>query len=132
MDTAEHEFQLGDLRDAEDPYSLFESARVRGPVQRSGGSWLIFGHAEGTALLRNSATRSGFIADGYRNRLPPGAAREEMGHRINFLDPPRHGELRSIGSCTGRLVASARDYDPYTGIPRMSAIPVSVERAEDA
>ena len=85
MVTANREFQLGDLRDAEDPYSLFATARRHGPVQRSGGSWLIFGHAEATALLRNSSTRSGFIADGYRSRLPPGAAREEMSHRINFL-----------------------------------------------
>ena len=89
-------FQLSDLKDEPDPYRLFESARRAGPVQRSGGSWLVFGHAEATELLRNSATRSGFIGEGYRNRLPPGAAREEMGHRINFLDPPRHGRVRKI------------------------------------
>ena len=46
--------------------------------------------------------------------------------------PERDGELRAIGSCTGRLVDSASDYDPYTGIPRMSAIPVSVERVGNA
>ena len=31
-----------------------------------------------------------------------------------------------------RLVDGAREYDRYTGIPRMSAIPVSIERAEMA
>jgi anaerobic selenocysteine-containing dehydrogenase len=45
--------------------------------------------------------------------------------------PARDGELRRIGSSTGRLVDNERDCDPYTGIPRMSAIPVSIER-EDA
>ncbi|MEZ4215329.1 MAG: molybdopterin-dependent oxidoreductase [Myxococcota bacterium] len=40
--------------------------------------------------------------------------------------------LDASGSSTGRLVASDRDFDPYTGIPRMSAIPVSIERVAPA
>jgi anaerobic selenocysteine-containing dehydrogenase len=44
--------------------------------------------------------------------------------------PDRDREYREIGSTTGRLVDGEREYDPYTGIPRMSAIPVSIERAE--
>ncbi len=46
--------------------------------------------------------------------------------------PERDAEHRHIGSTTGRLVDKAREYDPYTGIPRMSAIPVSIERADAA
>jgi anaerobic selenocysteine-containing dehydrogenase len=46
--------------------------------------------------------------------------------------PERDREYREIGSTTGRLVDSASEYDPYTGIPRMSAIPVSIERVEGA
>jgi anaerobic selenocysteine-containing dehydrogenase len=42
----------------------------------------------------------------------------------------RDGEFREIGSTTGRLVDGEREFDRFTGIPRMSAIPVSVERAE--
>ena len=42
--------------------------------------------------------------------------------------PERDAELREIGSNTGRLISVERDFDPYTGIPRMSAIPVTVER----
>jgi anaerobic selenocysteine-containing dehydrogenase len=38
--------------------------------------------------------------------------------------------LFEIGSNTGRLVSVERSHDPYTGIPRMSAIPVAVERFE--
>lgn len=44
--------------------------------------------------------------------------------------PERDGEFRSIGSNTGRLVDATTHYDPYTGIPRMSAIPVRIEPAE--
>jgi len=44
-----------------------------------------------------------------------------------FGDAPEHDEaFREIGSNTGRLVDNERDFDPYTGIPRMSAIPVSI------
>ena len=37
--------------------------------------------------------------------------------------------LREIGSNTSRLVSNEDVFDPHTGIPRMSAIPVAVERA---
>ena len=46
-----------------------------------------------------------------------------------FGDAPKHdSEVREIGSNTGRLVDNERDFDPHTGIPRMSAIPVAVAR----
>lgn len=41
----------------------------------------------------------------------------------------RPDEVREIGSNTSRLVDNERDFDPHTGIPRMSAIPVAVTRA---
>ena len=44
--------------------------------------------------------------------------------------PERDAELRSIGSNTGRLMSVENDYDPYTGIPRMSDVPVNVRRFE--
>jgi anaerobic selenocysteine-containing dehydrogenase len=43
--------------------------------------------------------------------------------------PEDDGSVREIGSPTGRL-ADLRSYDAITGIPCMSAIPVSVQRAE--
>jgi anaerobic selenocysteine-containing dehydrogenase len=43
--------------------------------------------------------------------------------------PDDDASVREIGSPTGRLV-DLRSYDPITGIPCMSAIPVSVRRAE--
>lgn len=40
--------------------------------------------------------------------------------------PKRDDEVREIGSNTGRLIDNESDFDPHTGIPRMSAIPVSI------
>jgi anaerobic selenocysteine-containing dehydrogenase len=51
-----------------------------------------------------------------------------MSHAFGDV-PARDGEFRKIGSTTGRLVDTEREFDPWTGIPRMSAIPVSIERA---
>lgn len=50
-----------------------------------------------------------------------------------FGDAPRdEGDpieaARSIGANTGRLIDNEDVFDPHTGIPRMSAIPVAVER----
>ena len=43
--------------------------------------------------------------------------------------PADDASVREIGSPTGRL-ADLRSYDAVTGIPCMSAIPVSVQLAE--
>ncbi len=40
--------------------------------------------------------------------------------------PNREDEVRSIGSTTNRLVSTDRDFEPISGIPRQSAIPVNV------
>ncbi|MCC6380975.1 MAG: oxidoreductase, partial [Dehalococcoidia bacterium] len=46
--------------------------------------------------------------------------------------PELDHEVRTIGSHTGRLMANDRDFDPYTGIPRMSAIPVNLRKVEES
>ena len=43
--------------------------------------------------------------------------------------PERDHEVREIGGNTGRLSAVDTDYERYTGLPRMSNIPVSLSRA---
>ena len=40
--------------------------------------------------------------------------------------PERDHEHRLIGSSTARLIDNEREFDPHTGIPRMSALPVSI------
>ncbi len=43
-------------------------------------------------------------------------------------NPGEDDDPAAMGANTGRLVASDREFDMYTGIPRMSAIPVRLER----
>lgn len=106
------DFGPGDLATARDPYALLAAVRERGRVLRGPGSWVVLGHAEVLAVLRSSAARSGFIAAIYRQSLPPGAARDEMGHRINFLDPPDHTRVRKLvaKAFTPRRIAALRPY----------------------
>ncbi|MDP6979656.1 MAG: cytochrome P450 [Myxococcota bacterium] len=96
MNAPQVHFELGALKGEADPYAVYARAREDGPVQRSGDSWLVFGHVEAAQLLRSSSTRTGFMAQGFRSRLPEGAAREEMSNRINFIDPPRHTQVRKL------------------------------------
>ncbi len=44
--------------------------------------------------------------------------------------PDRDAEVREIGGNTGRLSAVDEDYERYTGLPRMSNIPVAVSRVD--
>ena len=40
-------------------------------------------------------------------------------------------DVRTIGANTGRLSSTDRDYDPVSGIPIMSAIPVNIRRSDE-
>jgi anaerobic selenocysteine-containing dehydrogenase len=74
------------------------------------------------------------IASGHATILGVVEAEEELRRGVVSMPhafgdvPERDAELRTIGSNTGRLTSVASDYDPYTGIPRMSDIPVNVRR----
>ena len=49
----------------------------------------------------------------------------------SFGDTPESdGDVRAIGGNTGRLTSVERDYDRFSGLPRMSNIPVRVQRVE--
>lgn len=108
------DFKLGDLANAEDPYGLLASVRSQGNVLRSANSWIVLGHKEAIEVLSSPNARSGFIGELYKNMLPPGAAREEMSHRINFLDPPAHSRIRKLiaKAFTRRRIETLR---PYVG-----------------
>lgn len=105
-------FDPSQLASASDPYRCLEDARQSGPVQRSASAWIVFGHAAAEQVLRSPKGRSGFIAELYRSVLPEGAAREELSHRINFLDPPDHPRVRQLVSkaFTPRRIAGLRPF----------------------
>ena len=46
--------------------------------------------------------------------------------------PDNWGEVRTKGASTNRLVADDKHYCKYTGMPRMSAIPVNLRRIEES
>lgn len=92
-------FDPADLEQIADPYPLFAEIRRSGAVQRlESGFWMITGHAEAMEALNHPSCGSGPIAMRYLDGLPPGAARDEMSHRINFLDPPDHPRVRGLVS----------------------------------
>jgi len=96
MTVSATDFNPSDLGRVPDPYALLEEMRRGGSVLRSRDTWIVLGHAEALSVLRSPAARSGFIGAFYRSFLPPGAAHDEMSHRINFLDPPDHTRVRAL------------------------------------
>jgi len=91
------DFDPGALSSDTDPYDTFRRLRERGPIWRSdSGFVVVVGYAAAQEVLRDRRFLSGPIADIFRASLPPGAARNEMAHRINFLDPPDHPRVRGL------------------------------------
>ena len=95
------DFDPAGLRDVSDPYPVLRRVRETAPVGRTrSGLWCVTGYDPALDMLRHPLATSGPIARGYLAALPPGAAREEMSHRINFLDPPDHPRVRGLVSRT--------------------------------
>lgn len=106
-------FHPDDLAGCADPYGLLAMLRAESPVRRlESGFWAVTGYAAAMEVLKNPACKSGMIALRYLEGLPPGAARDEMSHRINFLDPPDHTRVRSLVSkaFTPRRIASLKPW----------------------
>jgi cytochrome P450 len=88
-----------DLAQVEDPYPLLAGMREIAPVLRlESGFWAVTGYDATLEVFRQRGCASGLIAQRYLASLPPGAARDEMSHRINFLDPPTHTRVRGLVS----------------------------------
>jgi hypothetical protein len=92
-------FAPTDLERVADPYPLLASVRRHGPIVRlESGAWAVTGYDAAMDVLRHRACGSSPIAARYFEALPPGAARDEMSRRINFLDPPDHTRVRGLVS----------------------------------
>src|SRR5688572_25439884 len=92
-------FDPADLARAADPYPLLARVRAAGPIVRlESGFWAAAGYDAAMEALTHRGCGSGPIAARYLDGLPPGAARDEMSRRINFLDNPDHHRVRSLVS----------------------------------
>ena len=92
-------FEPTDLARLEDPYPVLAELRSVAPIVRlESGFWAVTGYEAAMEVFRHRACASGPIAQRYVVGLPPGAARDEMSNRINFLDPPDHPRVRGIVS----------------------------------
>ena len=85
---------LGEVADPYEPLAALRSAAPVAPV--AGGFWAVTGHSAAVEVLKHPGFVTSPIAELYLAGLPAGAARDEMGHRINFLDPPDHPRVRSL------------------------------------
>lgn len=108
---------LDDLIDGGDPYQVLADLRAEARVAKMpSGLAIVTGYAECLTVLRSPASISGPIAARYHATLPPGAAHDELVHRINFVDPPDHPRVRGIVSkaFTPRRVAEVRPFAEAT------------------
>lgn len=113
-------------RDA-DPYVQLAALRRTGPVVRlANGFWAVTGYEAALAVLRERLCASGPIAGRYLAGLPPGAARDEMSHRINFLDPPDHTRVRGLVSkaFTPRRIESLAPWIAATAAALADGLPL--------
>lgn len=92
-------FDPSELATLADPFPRYAELRESGPVVELAHGFVgVFTHAAATSVLRDPRGGSGMLALRYEATLPPGALRDEMTHRINFLDPPDHPRVRALVS----------------------------------
>lgn len=133
MSLMKTEFNPAKLATADDPYALLAAVRAEGAVVHSSSYWFVTRYREANTLLRSPHALTGFIGRTYRTVLPPGAAREEMSHRINFLDPPDHTRVRKLVSqaFTPRRVRELRPQVEAICRARLAAIPADSAESVD-
>ena len=114
------------LLDADDPYPGLKQLRETSALQLSTrGYWLAAGYEVALEALRHPGMGSSPIAASYVRALPPGAARDEMSHRINFLDPPDHPRVRGLVSktFTPKRIASLQPWIAATAAALLDVLP---------
>ena len=107
-------FEPAQLAALDDPYPVYQSlhATGRSAIQTASGITCIIGYATADGVLRDSSFRSGPIAERFRQLLPSGPARDELSHRINFLDGQDHTRVRGLVQ-RAFTPARVRDLRPF-------------------
>ena len=90
-------FDPAKLAELDDPFPRYADLRAEGPVVTlATGRSAVFGYDTASFVLRDPRFESGTLGLLYASALPPGALRDEMSRRINFLDPPDHPRVRGL------------------------------------
>ena len=113
LDTTDAPFDPATLGELADPFPRYAALRAQGPVvELASGRLAVFGYDTAAFVLRDPRFHSGTLGLLYASMLPPGALRDEMSRRINFLDPPDHPRVRGLvaKAFTPRRVAGLRPW----------------------
>ncbi len=90
-------FDPATLQQLDDPFPRYAELRDEASVVAlASGRSAVFGYDTAAFVLRDPRFRSGTLGTLYASMLPPGALRDEMSRRINFLDPPDHPRVRGL------------------------------------
>lgn len=106
-------FDPTQLAAVEDPYPVFDTLHEAGPsVATETGYHVVVGYDAVKDVLEDDRFSSGRIGEFYRSTLPEGAARERLGNRLNFMDPPDHTRVRGlvVTAFTPQRVRGLRDW----------------------
>jgi cytochrome P450 len=106
-------FDPTQLAEVDDPYPLFDALHEEGSsVSTDAGYHVVVGYDAAQSVLRDDRFSSGRIGQYYRTTLPESAARERLGNRLNFMDPPDHTRVRGlvVKAFTPQRVRALRDW----------------------
>jgi len=107
-------FEPARLAALDDPYPVYKSLHLTGrsAIQTASGIACVIGYATADGVLRDGRFRSGPIAERFHKLLPSGPARDELSHRINFLDGEDHTRVRGLVQ-RAFTPARVRDLRPF-------------------
>jgi len=125
-------FEPARLASLEDPYPVYRSLHTTGraAIRTASGITCVIGYAAADALLRDNSFRSGPIAERFRQILPSGPARDELSHRINFLDGQDHARVRDLVR-RAFTPARVRDLRPFVASKAEELLDAAVEERAD-
>src|SRR5438034_11478130 len=127
-------FEPARLAALDDPYPVYKSLHLTGrsAIQTASGITCVIGYATADGVLRDGRFRSGPIAERFHKLLPSGPARDELSHRINFLDGEDHTRVRGLVQ-RAFTPARVRDLRPFVESKAEELLDAAVEdRADNA
>ena len=126
-------FDPAQLAKTDDPYPIFDALHEQGSsVPTEAGYHVVVGYDTAREVLHDDRFSSGRIGDYFRTTLPEGAARERLGNRLNFLDPPDHTRVRKlvVKAFTPQRVEALRDWVESTAHELLDGVEADFDGGE--